>query len=160
VDPIAGAAKAGQALRPGGRLAVFWNVFQPQPAVGEAFAAVYHQVLPDSPSNFWSSSILDLYSVGFAKAADGIREAGTFGDSEQWRFDWDRPYSRDQWLEQVPTFGGHNQIPPAKQKKLLAGIGAAIDVLGGSFMMHYTTVAVTAARVSPRSAGGTSNAPP
>ncbi len=25
VDPVAGAAKAAQALRPGGRLAVFWN---------------------------------------------------------------------------------------------------------------------------------------
>ena len=29
VDPVAGAAKAAQALRPGGRLAVFWNAFQP-----------------------------------------------------------------------------------------------------------------------------------
>ena len=28
VDPVAGAAKAAEVLRPGGRLAVFWNVFQ------------------------------------------------------------------------------------------------------------------------------------
>src|SRR5947208_4459723 len=27
VDPVAGAAKAAQVLRPGGRLAVFWNAF-------------------------------------------------------------------------------------------------------------------------------------
>ena len=31
VDAVAGAAKAAQALRPSGRLAVFWNVFQPPP---------------------------------------------------------------------------------------------------------------------------------
>jgi SAM-dependent methyltransferase len=31
VDPVAGAAKAALALRPGGRLAVFWNAFQPRP---------------------------------------------------------------------------------------------------------------------------------
>jgi SAM-dependent methyltransferase len=146
VDPVAGAAKAGLALRPGGRLAVFWNVFQPPPDVGEAFAAVYRQVMPDSPGNFWTSSILSVYSVGFTKAADGIREAGTFSEPQQWRFDWDRPYTRDQWLEQVPTFGGHSQIPPARQQEILAGIGAAIDALGGSFTMHYATVAVTAAR--------------
>jgi hypothetical protein len=31
---------------------------------------------------------------------------------------------------------------------LLAGIGAAIDAVGGSFTMRYTTVAVTAARLT------------
>ena len=49
VDPVAGAAKAAEVLRPGGRLAVFWNVFQPPPDLAEAFAAVYRRVLPDSP---------------------------------------------------------------------------------------------------------------
>jgi hypothetical protein len=29
---------------------------------------------------------------------------------------------------------------------LLTGIGAAIDAVGGSFTMHYTTVAVVAVR--------------
>jgi hypothetical protein len=90
-----------------------------------------------------------MYSVGFSKAADGIREAGAFGGPEQWRFDWDRRYTRDQWLEQVPTFGGYSQIPPATQQEILVGTGAAIDALGGSFTMHYATVAVTAARGLP-----------
>jgi SAM-dependent methyltransferase len=148
VDPVAGAAKAAQALRPGGRLAVFWNVFQPPPEVGEAFAAVHRQVMGDTSGNIWTTPMLDVYSPGFTKAADGIREAGAFGDPEQWRFDWNRPYACDQWLEQVPTFGGYSQIPPARQQDLLAGVGAAIDALGGSFIMHYTTVAVTAARTS------------
>ena len=82
------------------------------------------------------------------KAADGIRQAGAFGEPEQWSFGWDRTYTRDQWLEQVPTFGGHNQIPPAKLAELLAGIGAAIDARGGSFTTRYTTVVATAARNS------------
>jgi SAM-dependent methyltransferase len=146
VDPVAGAATAAGALRRGGRLAVFWNVFQPPADVGEAFAAVYRQVMPDSPGNFWTKQMLELYSPGFTKAADGIRAARAFGDPEQWRFDWDRPYSRDEWLEQVPTFGGASQLPPAKLQEILAGLGSAIDAMGGSFTMHYTTVAVTAAR--------------
>lgn len=49
VDPVAGAAKAARALRPGGRLAVFWNAFQAPDELGEAFSAVYRRVLPDSP---------------------------------------------------------------------------------------------------------------
>jgi len=146
IDPIAGAAKAATALRPGGRLAVFWNVFQPPPPeVAEAFSVVYHRVLPDLLFN-WAKPVLDAYSVLFGKAADGIREAGAFGDSQQWRFDWERSYTRDEWLDQVPTHGGHSQLPPAKQEALLAGIAAAIDAVGGSFTMRYTTVVVTAVR--------------
>jgi hypothetical protein len=46
----------------------------------------------------------------------------------------------------VPTFGGFSPFPPAKQEELLAGIGTAIDAVGGSFTMGYTAVVATAAR--------------
>jgi SAM-dependent methyltransferase len=146
VDPVAGPAKAAEALRPGGRLAVFWNVFQPPPDVGEGFSAVYRQVMPDLPFNPWATPASDGYSVLRAKAADGIWQAGAFGDPEQWRFDWERSYTRDEWLDQVPTHGGHSQLPPAQLEDLLAGIGAAIDAVGGSFTMGYAAVVVTAAK--------------
>jgi SAM-dependent methyltransferase len=146
VDPVAGAAKATSALRPGGRLAPFWNVFQPPAELGLAFADVYRRVLPDLPANVWDRPLLDIYDTMAGKAAEGMRQAGAFGGPEQWRFEWDRPYARDEWLEQVPTFGGHSRIPPARQRELLAGLGAAIDAAGGSFTMSFTTLAVTATR--------------
>lgn len=65
-----------------------------------------------------------------------------------WSESWPPAPARGEWLEQVPTFGGVSQLPPATLQEILAGIGAAIDALGGSFTMHYTTVAVTAARTS------------
>ncbi len=145
VDPVAGAAKAGEALRPGGRLAVFWNVLEPPPDLGEAFSAVYRQVLPDSPFSRGMPGLRG-YSAFFTKAAEGIRSAQSFGDSEQWRFDWERIYGRDEWLDQLPTFGGYSQLPGGKLEELLAGIGAAIDASGGSFTMSYATVVVTATR--------------
>ena len=148
VDPVAGAAKAAQALRPGGRLAVFWNAGQPPPDVTEAFAAVYRRVMPDLPFNPWAMPASDAYAVLCAKAADGIREAGAFGHPEQWRFGWQRPYTRAEWLDQLPTIGSHAQLPPAQLDELLAGTGGAIDAMGGSFTMRYTTVVVTAARSS------------
>ncbi|MGP3947675.1 class I SAM-dependent methyltransferase [Streptomyces sp. 7N604] len=146
IDPVAGAAKAAQVLRPGGRLAVFWNVFQPSPEVSDAFSGVYRRVMPDVPRNPWAMPALDGYSVLFTRAADGIRQVGAFGDPEQWRFDWERAYTREEWLDQLPTGGDAGQLPPAKLEELLAGIGAAIDAMGGSFTMRYTAVAVTAAR--------------
>jgi SAM-dependent methyltransferase len=151
IDPVAGAAKAARALRAGGRLAVFWNTDQPPPELAEAFAAVYRRVLPDSlASRRWATASSDPYARLRAKAADGIRQAGAFGDPEEWPFDWERSCCRDEWLDQVPTIGDHSQYPPAQLEELLAGIGAAIDAMGGSFMIRYTTVAVTAARTSAR----------
>ncbi len=146
VDPVAGAAKAAEALRPGGRLAVFWNVGQPPPELAEAFAAVYRRVMPDLPFTPWAGPASDAYAVLCAKAADGIRAVGAFGAPEQWQFDWQQPYRRDEWLDQLPTHGGHTKLPPAQLEQVLAGTGAAIDAAGGSFTMRYTTVVVTAAR--------------
>nr|WP_221378823.1 class I SAM-dependent methyltransferase [Actinoplanes polyasparticus] len=48
VDPVAGAAKAASVLRPGGRLALFWNAGQPSPAATAAFADIYERLLPGS----------------------------------------------------------------------------------------------------------------
>jgi SAM-dependent methyltransferase len=151
VDPVAGAAKAAQALRPGGRLAVFWNAFQPPPDLNEAFAAAIRRVLPDSPLAQRGMPGADAYSAMCAKAADGMRQTGAFGDPEQWRFDWDQPYTRDEWLDVVPTFGASGtRLPPDTLRELLAGIGAAIDAVGGGFTMHYATMVATAARTGVR----------
>jgi hypothetical protein len=126
---------------------VFWNAFQPPPGLTQAFAALYRQVMPGSP-NLWARPILDAYLTMCGTAADGIRRAGGFGDPGQWRFGWNRRYTGDQWLDQLPTLGGHTLLPPATLHDLLAGIGAAIDAAGGSFTMQYTTVAATAARIA------------
>jgi len=146
VDPVAGAARAARALRPGGRLAVFWNAFQPPADLRDAFADVYRRVETGLPFDPFARPLLDAYLAGCAKAADGIRQAGAFAEPEHWRFDWDRPYTRDEWLDLVPTIGGHGQIRPDRLSELLAGLGAAVDAAGGSFTMQYATVAVTAER--------------
>jgi SAM-dependent methyltransferase len=149
VDPVAGAAKAARVLRPGGRLAAFHHVFSLPPAVAEAFAAVYQRVAPDSPfsrNRQPARPALDAFQAVFAKQAEGIREAGGFSDPEQWRYDWEQSYTRDELLDLMPTQGGLTWLPPDKVAKVLASTGAAVDVMGGSVTMKYTTVAVTAVR--------------
>lgn len=149
VDPVAGAAKAAQVLRPGGRLAVFWHVNQPPPEMMTAFAQAYHRVVPGGPFDFqaMAKQPLDRTAAAFTtRAADGIREAGGFGDPQQWRFHWERSYTRDEWLDQLPTSGALTRLPPDKLAEVLAATGAVIDAAGGSFMVGYATVVTTAAR--------------
>jgi SAM-dependent methyltransferase len=155
VDPVAGAAKAAQVLRPGGRLAVFGHVFQLPAELADAFVTIYRRVVPGSRSDLQptGSSIdpyVDAYEALAAKAADGIRRAGGFSDPARWRFDWERSYTRAEWLDQMPTFGNLTHLPPDTLTDVLNGVGAAIDAIGGSFTMPYATMAVTATRTDER----------
>ena len=149
VDPVAGAAKAAAVLRPGGRLAVFWNAFDPPEDLRAAFAEVFRRVLPDSPSGgFWARPAVDAYRAGCAKVAGALRQAGVFGEPEEWLSYWEHPYTRDEWLDLVPTTGGFTRYPEAVQRELLQGLGAAVDGAGGAFTMRYTTITATAARLT------------
>lgn len=79
-------------------------------------------------------------------ACAGITATRAFAAPERRRCDWNRVYTRDEWLDQVPTFGGHSTLPEQKLDQLLSGIGAAIDQIGGSFTMSYATRAITTQR--------------
>ena len=78
--------------------------------------------------------------------SEGIRATGAFAEPEQWRFDWARNYTRDEWLAQILTGGDASQLKPAKRDELLDALGQAIDGLGGSFTMPYAAIVVTATR--------------
>jgi SAM-dependent methyltransferase len=149
VDPVAGTAKAAAVLRPAGRLAAFWNAYDPPQDLREAFAEVFRRVLPDAPSRgFWDRPAVDAYRAGCARVTDVIRRTGAFGEPEEWLSSWERPCTRDEWLELVLTTGGFTQRPEAIQAGLLHGLGAAIDAAGGTFTISGTTVAATAARLA------------
>jgi SAM-dependent methyltransferase len=150
VDPVAGAEHAAEVLRPGGRLAPFWHAFQLPADLAAATADVCARVLPDAPASLDEAlrrSALAAYQVLFDKAVTGIRASGAFSDPEQWRFGWERAYTRDEWLDQVPTQGIFTRLAPDALAQVLDSVGAAIDAAGGSFTMSYTTVAVTATRL-------------
>lgn len=156
IDPVAGAAKAAEALRPRGRLAVFWNIFQPSADVAVAFADIYRRVPTDLPFRPWAAPPRAGYSAIVDQAAGGVRATGAFGPAERWEFGWCRTYSRDQWLDQVPTHGGHSRLPPAQLEHLLQAFATTIDAMGGSVAMDYVAVVLTATRAgaAPPSSGG------
>jgi SAM-dependent methyltransferase len=149
VDPVAGAAKAARVLRPGGVLAPFGHVYQLPPTVADALAAAYQRAAPDSPVGFTDrsgSSILDAYRALYAKAADGIREVGRFGEPVLWRYDWERSYTRDELLDLISTSGGLTSLPPDRAADVLAAVGVAVDELDDAATLTYATWGLTATR--------------
>lgn len=147
VDPDAGAAKAAAVLRPGGLLAPFWHVATPPDGVQDAFAAAFADVAPDlsvrlaagPPGIAGYQRVLDV-------SADGIRRSGGFTEPEQWLFEWERTYSRDEWLDQLPTAGIITRLAPADREHILTAVGRAIDRSGAAILVHYDTVVLAARR--------------
>jgi SAM-dependent methyltransferase len=143
VDPVKGAAKAMSVLRPGGRVGVFWNVGGPPDDMKEAVRAVYAEHAPG----------LDTYSVllGYVgpgrdeAVIDGLVQAG-FADVDTHLYSWPHVYTTAEWLDVLPTHSDHAALPPDRLRAVLDGIGAAIDSLGGSFVMTYTTRLITGTR--------------
>jgi SAM-dependent methyltransferase len=145
IDPAAGAAKAAEVLRSEGRIALCWNVFQPPPDAVAAFADVHRRLFPEFP-DIWSRPVLDTYEPMFAGAEGGLRDSGAFTGPERWTYEWERPYTTDEWLDGVPTSGGYSRLAPEQMERLLEATREAVDGIGGSFTMRYTTMAVTATR--------------
>jgi SAM-dependent methyltransferase len=147
VDPVAGAVKAAEVLRPEGRLAIFGHVFELPAEVAEPFAAAFRRVAPDSPfSNQPARRPPEMYQAIYAKVANTIRQTELFHEPEQWRFDWEQSYTREQWLDLLPTTGGLTQLQPDQLTEILDAVGRAIDSLGGRFTMQYSTLATSALR--------------
>ena len=144
IDPVDGAVCAARALRPGGRLALFWNFAAPGPQVAAAFADTYRAVDTGLPSIPWTAPALAGYHRLFTAATAGIHAAGAFTEPAEARYTWQDTITRDRWLDQVPLARGHNRIPPGRLTELLSRLGQTVDQHGGSFTMNYTTIAITA----------------
>jgi SAM-dependent methyltransferase len=147
VDPVAGAAKAAEVLRPGGRLAVFWYTGQPPAELDDAFAEVYRRVLPESLVRRLGKAAIEAAQATIrTRTIDGIQATGRFDPPEQWQFEWTQSYTREKWLDALQTTGGI--VAGSQLADLLQGAGDAIDALGGTFTMNYRTFVVTALRRS------------
>jgi SAM-dependent methyltransferase len=150
LDLPAATAKAASVLRPGGRLCLFWNAGSPPDDLADALAEVYALTLPS-----------DIHTVyrGYAAHRSTDRRSGLTSEvaaiagvpafdapTETW-FPWSHTYRRDEWLEQLLSRSDHTALDPAAQERLFEGIGAAIDDFGGSFVMNFETVVITATRL-------------
>jgi SAM-dependent methyltransferase len=149
VDPQRGAAQAAAALRPGGALALLWNVAQPQREIGDAFADAYRRVLPPPVVDGFMTALRDpltTYEGMRATAKAGICSTERFGTPETRRDQWSRSYTRDEWLDLVPTQGGFGRLSASGQQILLTNMGDAIDSIGGRLQVDYSTMSIRAIR--------------
>ncbi len=144
LDPDVAPHRAADALRPGGVLAPFWNLGEHDEAMKEAFDRIYAELGPRRGAN---PSVGGQTRDDGASHRDAIAASGRFAPVDETAFHWDRAYTRDEWLDQLPSHSDHRLMPEADLRRLLDAIGQLIDDHGGTMTMRYRCVAIIAHRV-------------
>ncbi len=147
--PVA-TAKAASVLRPDGRLCLIWNAGSQPDDLADALEEVYARVVPPGGHRLflgYAASRSSDVKTGLDSEIDAIAAAPDFGaPTEKW-YPWTRAYQRDEWVDQLVTRSDHTALEPAVRDRLFEAIGAAIDDHGGSFVMNFETVLITATRL-------------
>ena len=143
IEPAAGAARAAEVLRGGGRIGVFWNFGDPPAQLRERISPIYARLAPGIESH---SALLGQRDEREQAALTGIIECGAFGPLEKATFPWSKTYDANAWLEHLCTHSDHQALPARRRERLLAAVGEAIEEIGGSFQMSYEAVLISARR--------------
>jgi SAM-dependent methyltransferase len=143
VDQNVGPMAAADALRPGGRLALISNGYE-EVSLRDELDAVYRQHAPQIVAKTF---VLGRPALTLGAAHAGPIEAcGRFGPVEERSFQWEHTYTRDEWLDQLPTHSDHRTLAPEVLSTLLEHIGAVIDANGGTLTIGHTTELLLAVR--------------
>ncbi|WP_169739818.1 class I SAM-dependent methyltransferase [Actinospica robiniae] len=147
--PIA-TAKAAAVLRPGGRLCLIWNAGCQPDDLADALEEVYARVVPPGGHRLFRGYAANRSSdvkTGLDSEIDAISAVPEFDVPTQKWFPWTRTYQRDEWLDQLVSRSDHAALERAIRDRLFESISAAIDDHGGSFVMNFETVLITATRL-------------
>ncbi|SEN46082.1 class I SAM-dependent methyltransferase [Nonomuraea pusilla] len=137
IDPRVRVGKAADALRPGGVLATV-ATYHVAGGSGEFFAQVqdcYERFDPSTPPGLRLSPSGDI-PLDSAE----LDRSGRFGPAAFHRYEWDMPYTTDEYVDVLNTYSGHRALGPEARAGLLRCIRSLIDGLhGGRIVKRYLT---------------------
>ncbi len=141
VEPQRGAERAVSALRPGGRIGLFWNQAHPASEVGRAMKESYNRHAPELAQR---SVLLGVPHSGlYAMVKESLESNGQFTDVSEETFEHNAVYSTQHWLDLTMTHSDHWTLPPEQLSALLNDLGQMIDSVSGEVPVHYETTLVT-----------------
>jgi SAM-dependent methyltransferase len=143
VDPARGPIKARSVLRPSGRLAVFWNIYGHEPDMRAALDEVYARLVPEFEGKDSLALGRDSDKAGRAHLA-AIGASGLFEPPEHHEYESARQHTTEEWLDGLPTFSDHAQLPTKRLDTLLDAVREVIDERGGVIKVRYATHLVSA----------------
>jgi SAM-dependent methyltransferase len=146
----AATAKAASLLRPDGSLGLIWSGGAHPDDIADALEDVYSTVVPSGTHGLFRGYAANR-STDVRDGLDGVIDAITanpdFGAATEDWFPWTQCYQRDEWLELLLTNSQYLALETNLRHSLFEAVGATIDDYGGSFVMNFETVLITAERL-------------
>ncbi|MBI4220737.1 MAG: methyltransferase domain-containing protein [Chloroflexi bacterium] len=145
VRPEIGFRKAGQLLKPGGSIALFWSENRIadgrlQQSLDDAYRRLARGMHAPHPGRgSWSGRI-----------AERISETGLFDPVTTRRYPWTIEFDTDRWIKLQKTSSDHRTLPQAQLDALLAEVRRTIDERGGKLKLSVETVVFLARRQGNR----------
>ena len=151
LDMAAATAKAASLLRPNGSLGLIWSGGAHPDDLADALEDLYTAVVPSGTHRLFrgygANRSTDV-RAGLGGVVDAIAAAPEFGAArEQW-FPWTQHYQRDGMARVAAVVQPeYAALEPHLRHRLLDAVGTTIDDYGGSFVMTFETVLITATRL-------------
>ncbi len=142
IDPERGLAVARRALRPGGAIALFWNLSERrEDSLRRALDAAYEPWAPE----LIGTSIMNHSSGG---RIDPVTLAGDgFDDPRVRSYRWSRSYDAVAYGELLQTHSDHRLLPPERLTGLIEAVEETVrEAGGGEIVLDYRADLVTAVR--------------
>lgn len=137
IDPAVRVAKAADAVRPGGALAVV-RTQHVRGGTEQFFVEVqacYERFDPETPPGL---RLPPAAGIDGSEHAEEVARSGSFGPTVFRRHERDLTYTTAEYLELLRTYSGHRALPDVDRNGLLQAIGDLIDGrYGGRVTKRY-----------------------
>jgi SAM-dependent methyltransferase len=133
IDPVVGVRRAAELLRPGGKVARFWNTYVLEPAAIDALDRVYRRLAPEVPQTWRQAS-----AWAPVRPDDDPLLRGGFTPLRPRSYKSSALRSADDFVATVATTSGHLRLGD-RLAPLMSEARAAIEALGGALWVHRTT---------------------
>jgi SAM-dependent methyltransferase len=131
-----GYAKATEALKEGGALALCWNGhLGGDQEFLQRVEALYGDIAPSlAPSAREAPEVLEQRTLADFQAT------GRFGEVVVRRYPWTTAYTAAQYVDLLRTYSPIRALPEGTRRELLTGIRALVEERGGTMDSHYSSV--------------------
>lgn len=142
VDPTDGLRKAHRLLRPGGWLALFWNLCDHDTSVARRdIDAVYADLVPGEA---FCPGVDDAVGSPFEPRPGHPRHDPspgypTFGEPVRRLYRWTLTYTTPELLDLLGTHSNHRLLAPDLLQRLLEAVARVVDDHGGTYDYPYVT---------------------
>ncbi len=148
LDPYVAYRKVAQALKPGGAIALFWNVHVHSHASGGFFEAAQEVYEREAPEIVGPEDYKGLPQPDEVPDRTGeIEGTGLFGGVITRSYRWDESYDATGYIRVLNTYSGHRSLNDSSRERLFRGIADLIENrYGGRIVKGYLTTLYVAHR--------------